>query len=107
MVHEVMRAFYIVHGFVQGVGYRAFVSAIAKKYGVNGFVRNVSDGSVEVLAIGSKKLIKEFEKEINAVVGRIEVLDIEKKYKGRDKLSKECANQYDKFIVEKTKILTR
>lgn len=60
------RVFLVVHGAVQGVGYRYFVKTKAKKYGINGFVRNVEDGSVEVLAeSGNEKLIKEFIKEIN------------------------------------------
>jgi len=43
---------YIVRGRVQGVGYRNFVEHLAGKLGVDGFVRNRRDGSVEVYAIG-------------------------------------------------------
>ena len=44
---------YFVRGRVQGVGYRNFVEHVAGKIGVDGFVRNRRDGSVEVYAIGN------------------------------------------------------
>lgn len=42
----------IVRGGVQGVGYRAFVEHEALKRGVEGWVRNRRDGSVEALFAG-------------------------------------------------------
>ena len=44
---------YVVRGRVQGVGFRWFVEREAHLLGVAGWVRNRSDGSVEVLAQGS------------------------------------------------------
>ena len=41
---------FIVKGIVQGVGYRYFVLKNASSIGVAGFVRNLFDGSVEILA---------------------------------------------------------
>jgi acylphosphatase len=38
----------IVSGRVQGVGYREFARRAAERHGVAGFVRNRSDGTVEV-----------------------------------------------------------
>jgi len=43
----------IVRGRVQGVGYRAFVEREALKRGVEGWVRNRRDGSVEAVFAGA------------------------------------------------------
>jgi acylphosphatase len=45
---------FIVRGRVQGVGFRWFVEREAHILGIAGWVRNNSDGSVEVLAQGSR-----------------------------------------------------
>ncbi|MCG6949885.1 MAG: acylphosphatase [Acidobacteria bacterium] len=44
---------YLVRGRVQGVGFRYFVWREAEALGVAGWVRNMADGSVEVVAAGS------------------------------------------------------
>jgi acylphosphatase len=44
---------YTVRGRVQGVGFRWFVEAEAHKLRIAGWVRNTSDGAVELLAVGS------------------------------------------------------
>jgi acylphosphatase len=46
---------FIVRGRVQGVGFRWFVEREAHILGIAGWVRNNSDGSVEVLAQGSRE----------------------------------------------------
>lgn len=43
---------YLVHGRVQGVGFRWFVLREADRLGLAGYVRNLPDGSVEVVARG-------------------------------------------------------
>jgi acylphosphatase len=45
---------FVVRGRVQGVGFRWFVEREAHVLGVSGWVRNNADGSVEVLAQGSR-----------------------------------------------------
>ena len=50
---------FIVKGRVQGVGFRYFTNMIANRIGVNGYVKNLYDGSVEVYAIGSEDQIRE------------------------------------------------
>lgn len=49
-----------VHGVVQGVGYRYFVSREARKRGISGWVKNCADGSVEVQCVGKRALLGEF-----------------------------------------------
>lgn len=44
-----IRALLRVYGSVQGVNYRWFVQNAAKALNVNGWVRNLPDGSVEIL----------------------------------------------------------
>jgi acylphosphatase len=43
---------WIVHGRVQGVGYRYFAQKAASGLGLSGYARNLDDGSVEVYAVG-------------------------------------------------------
>jgi acylphosphatase len=45
---------FIVRGRVQGVGFRWFVEREAHMLGISGWVRNNPDGSVEVLAMGTR-----------------------------------------------------
>ena len=47
----------IVRGRVQGVGYRAFVEAEAFARGLEGWVRNRRDGTVEVLFMGEEAVV--------------------------------------------------
>ena len=46
---------YVVRGRVQGVGFRFFVEREAHMLGVAGWVRNKPDGTVEVLAMGTRE----------------------------------------------------
>jgi acylphosphatase len=48
----------LVEGHVQGVGFRYFVLDKAENLGVNGWVRNRYDGSVEILAEGQQTLLQ-------------------------------------------------
>lgn len=50
---EVQARRYIVSGRVQGVGFRNYVEHVAGKLGLDGYVRNCRDGSVEVFAMGT------------------------------------------------------
>lgn len=47
-----------ISGFVQGVGFRAYVRSKARKLGVFGWVRNLSDDRVESVLQGETKQIE-------------------------------------------------
>jgi acylphosphatase len=47
-------------GSVQGVGFRATVVDIARGYPVTGWVKNLSDGRVQVVVEGSEEEVKKF-----------------------------------------------
>lgn len=44
----------VVSGVVQGVGFRYFTAKEAKKWGITGYAKNLSNGSVEVLIFGDE-----------------------------------------------------
>ncbi len=44
---------YVVSGRVQGVGFRWFVEREAAQIGLTGWVRNCSNGDVEIMATGT------------------------------------------------------
>ncbi len=56
-----MKCFEInVRGRVQGVGYRNFVYKTALRLDIQGFVKNMRDGSVFITAEGEKKNLESF-----------------------------------------------
>jgi acylphosphatase len=50
----------LYEGKVQGVGFRASILSLAKGYEVTGWVKNLPDGRVEVLASGDAAELEEF-----------------------------------------------
>ena len=61
-----MQARIFILGFVQGVGLRRFIKGKANNLSLTGYVKNLSDGRVEVVVNGKKEdienLIKTIEK---------------------------------------------
>lgn len=67
-----------IHGIVQGVGFRYFTLRKAREYGVNGYVRNMPDGSVEAYATGDRNILERFLADLErgpsgSAVDRVEV----------------------------------
>ncbi len=58
-----MQVFY--SGHVQGVGFRYTVKAVAAGFEITGFVRNLPDGQVELIAEGVKDELDAFRKAIS------------------------------------------
>jgi len=55
---------FYVSGLVQGVGYRYFARSAAQQLGIAGYVKNLSDGRVEVYAIGAEAQLRAFREEL-------------------------------------------
>jgi acylphosphatase len=53
-----MRARILVTGRVQGVGFRYFTAGHARRLGIAGFVQNLPDGRVEVVAEGERAVVE-------------------------------------------------
>jgi acylphosphatase len=67
-----------IGGVVQGVGFRYFTRKLAREVGVKGFVKNLNDGRVFVVAEGQRDQVEKFLSGIkrgpaSAIVKRVEV----------------------------------
>ena len=79
----------IVSGKVQGVYFRAFVQEQAQSLGLRGWVRNLKDGKVEILAQGAETAFTELKELLwqgspRALVDMVEAefIDYDKTYPG-------------------------
>ena len=57
MEHRRLEA--VVHGWVQGVGFRWRTRDVARRLGLQGYVRNRPDRTVEVVAEGPESALRE------------------------------------------------
>lgn len=67
---EDRRLYILFSGRVQGVGFRFTTERIAWKYHLTGFVKNLFDGRVEVVAEGNEKQLNSFLNELRDYFGR-------------------------------------
>ena len=68
----------LISGRVQGVGFRWFVAGQAARLGVTGWVRNLSDGRVEIEANGPSRALEHFEKSVSMGPPLARVVYVEK-----------------------------
>ncbi len=70
---------YVIAGRVQGVGFRWFTHDAAAREGVHGWVRNLADGSVEVIAEGDLPSVDRLEAAVRRgpSSARVERFDVE------------------------------
>ncbi len=69
-----MKAYLIISGNVQGVGYRAHVRRAAHQHHIHGFVRNRPDGTVDVFALYDKAeqlqaFVRELDRKSESFIG--------------------------------------
>jgi acylphosphatase len=85
---------FLIHGDVQGVGYRFFAQRAAARHQVLGYVRNCPDGSVESVAEGSATNVEEFKKDLATGPQWANVQQVEE-------ISLEPTGLYSSFRIER------
>ena len=70
---------YLVRGAVQGVGFRSFAVKVARQNDLNGFVRNLNDGSLEIIIEGNEWGVKLFAESIweGPPLARVDEIQVE------------------------------
>ncbi len=81
-----MRA--IVSGDVQGVGFRFKTERLAKQLAIRGTVKNLSNGTVQVIAQGRKPALDKLLSRLQSKPGIARISNIEVSYKEIDELEK-------------------
>ncbi len=84
----------IVHGYVQGVGFRYFAFQKAQVYNVNGFVENLPNGSVKVFAEGDVSSLEDFLSELKKGPFSAEVQRVDVEWL-------EFTGHYSRFFIER------
>jgi len=67
----------LIHGRVQGVGYRFFTERWANDLGITGYAKNLYNGDVEVLAQGDKPRLEAYLAKLREGPRASRVTDIE------------------------------
>lgn len=84
-----------VSGRVQGVGYRYFVADTARALGLRGFVRNLADGSVEVVAEGPEAQLEALRERLAVGPARAQVAEVQVSWGP-------ASNEFREFAVRPT-----
>jgi len=92
-----MKSYHIhILGRVQGVGFRYFTLQAAQKNSVSGWVKNLPDGSVEIIATGSDDRLKAFLHAVSKGPSYSRVMDVQvDEFDQDDQIGKDQS----KFIV--------
>ncbi|HPP66303.1 MAG TPA: acylphosphatase [bacterium] len=71
---------YMIRGNVQGVGFRWYATDIARKCRVYGWVKNLPDGAVEIVAEAESNVLESFTEKIKTgyLGSNISSMDIKK-----------------------------
>jgi acylphosphatase len=84
----------IVTGRVQGVGFRLWVYEYACQLGLRGWVRNLPDGNVEVVAQGSDDALASLRARIRKGPPFSRVTDVIESWRAREDLPTEFEARY-------------
>ena len=92
-IYKMKRVHLIIFGKVQGVCFRLNTEKIANKLGVKGYVKNLPNGSVEVVAEGKRNLLGDLIAFCRKGNGSAEVTNILIEFKKPTK-------EFDSFIIK-------
>ena len=92
--NEVRR--YEVIGRVQGVGFRNYTQKKARQLGLAGWVRNLWNGRVEVLATGEPETLEKFEAYLERGPEHSDVTEVQKVP------ASELKRVYSDFVIERS-----
>jgi acylphosphatase len=84
---------FLIKGRVQGVGYRYFADRVASELGIDGYVKNLWDGNVEVYAIGDAVAMEELKRQLAEGPRSARVTSIDESDEPVDK-------RYNRFTLE-------
>jgi len=84
-----------ITGRVQGVGFRYFTMTAAEKYNLTGWVRNLHDGRVEVLAEGKHEDLKYLLQVLRKGPMSAEVRDVNYEFS-------DATGEFDRFFARHT-----
>jgi acylphosphatase len=84
---------YLISGRVQGVGFRFFAQRWANQLGLRGYVRNRSDGAVEIYAIGDQEALQSFKDRVAEGPRSAHVMRVEEREEHVDR-------RYTAFLIE-------
>ena len=85
----------IIHGRVQGVGYRAFAIRSAQQIGLTGWVRNRYNGTVETVAEGDRTQLENYLKVLQRGPVSSNVTKIDKEWSA-------ATMEFDQFKIKLT-----
>jgi len=82
-----------VDGVVQGVGFRYFTKKVARELGIKGFVKNLPDGRVHIVAEGDEEQLEKFISAVRrgpnlAIVKSVEIFE------------KHATGEFKDFVIE-------
>lgn len=92
MVNELKTAHIIVKGTVQGVGFRYYTRHLASMLGLSGFVKNLPNGDVEILAEGDKPSLQE-------LINDLQTKDMAEYISGLEVVWSAFQNKYHDFVI--------
>ncbi len=90
MSHKRIHVFY--SGHVQGIGFRVTAQDVASELGLVGWVRNLSDGKVEVVCEGEEKKLRRF-------LDNIEKGFLGQYIRNKDVSWEEASKEFDNFDI--------